>query len=189
MWMVTTEKRRGGQVIWETLSSLKLHSSAVGSDGKESTHNAGDLGSIPGSGRSPGEGNVTQPCILAWEITGTEEPGHLQSMGWQRAGHNWATKPPPKDKLKWKSWIFLCLLWCLWQVLCFRILLGQTIIHWAPIEWTYWASAQHPQIQTKVLISLHPSRVGGSFFSHYLHNQFPLLNLLFLKYIERFLFP
>ena len=27
------------------------------SDGKESTCNAGDLGSIPGLGRSPGEGN------------------------------------------------------------------------------------------------------------------------------------
>ena len=29
----------------------------VGSDGKVSVCNAGDLGSIPGSGRSPGEGN------------------------------------------------------------------------------------------------------------------------------------
>ena len=29
-----------------------------GSDGKASACNAGDLGSIPGSGRSPGEGNV-----------------------------------------------------------------------------------------------------------------------------------
>ena len=28
-----------------------------GSDGKESACNAGDLGSIPGSGRSPGEGH------------------------------------------------------------------------------------------------------------------------------------
>ena len=28
-----------------------------GSDGKESAHNAGDSGSIPGLGRSPGEGN------------------------------------------------------------------------------------------------------------------------------------
>ena len=28
-----------------------------GSDGKASASNAGDLGSIPGSGRSPGEGN------------------------------------------------------------------------------------------------------------------------------------
>ena len=30
------------------------------SDGKESAHNSGDLGSIPGSGRSPGEGNGYQ---------------------------------------------------------------------------------------------------------------------------------
>ena len=29
-----------------------------GSDGKASAYNAGNLGSIPGSGRSPGEGNV-----------------------------------------------------------------------------------------------------------------------------------
>ena len=29
-----------------------------GSDGKASAYNAGDLGSIPGSGRSPGEGNL-----------------------------------------------------------------------------------------------------------------------------------
>ena len=28
-----------------------------GSDGKVSAYNAGDLGSIPGSGRSPGKGN------------------------------------------------------------------------------------------------------------------------------------
>ena len=28
-----------------------------GSDGKTSAYNAGDSGSIPGSGRSPGEGN------------------------------------------------------------------------------------------------------------------------------------
>ena len=30
-----------------------------GSDGKASARNAGDLGSIPGLGRSPGEGNGT----------------------------------------------------------------------------------------------------------------------------------
>ena len=38
-----------------------------GSDGKESACNVGDLGSIPGSGRSPGEGN-THSSILAWRI-------------------------------------------------------------------------------------------------------------------------
>ena len=32
-----------------------------GSDAKESAYNAGDLGSIPGLGRSPGEGNGYPP--------------------------------------------------------------------------------------------------------------------------------
>ena len=36
-----------------------------GSDGKESTYNAGDPGSIPGSGRSPGEGNGN--LLPGWE--------------------------------------------------------------------------------------------------------------------------
>ena len=47
-----------------------------------------DTGSIPGLGRSPGEGNATHPSILAWEIPGTEEPGGLQSMASQTFGHN-----------------------------------------------------------------------------------------------------
>ena len=38
-------------------SSLPLPGFPGGSDGKESACNAGDLGLIPGSGRSPGEGN------------------------------------------------------------------------------------------------------------------------------------
>ena len=34
-----------------------MHVSPGGSDSKESTCNAGNLGSVPGLGRSPGEGN------------------------------------------------------------------------------------------------------------------------------------
>ena len=37
-----------------------------GSDGKESTYNAGYLGLVPGSVRSPGEGIATHSSILAW---------------------------------------------------------------------------------------------------------------------------
>ena len=49
-----------------------------GSEGKASACNAGDLGSIPGSGRSPGEGNgspLQYPCLEnpmdrgAWRVT------------------------------------------------------------------------------------------------------------------------
>ena len=53
-----------------------------GSDGKESVCNTGDLGLIPGPGRSPGERMATHSSILAWrEEAGTEEPGRLWSMG------------------------------------------------------------------------------------------------------------
>ena len=50
-------------------------------DGKASVCNAGDLGLIPGLGRSPGEGMAIHSNILAWKTPQTEEPGELQSMG------------------------------------------------------------------------------------------------------------
>ena len=65
-----------------------------GSDGKESACNTGgarDWASIPGLGRSPGEGMASHSSILAWRSPWTEEPGGLQSMGSQRVRHNWAT--------------------------------------------------------------------------------------------------
>ena len=42
-----------------------------GSAGQESACNAGDLGSIPGLGRSPGEGKGYYSSILAWRIPWT----------------------------------------------------------------------------------------------------------------------
>ena len=59
-----------------------------GSDGKASVCSAGDPGSIPGLGRSAGEGNTAHSSILAWKIPWTAEPGRLQSVGSQRVGHN-----------------------------------------------------------------------------------------------------
>jgi len=46
-----------------------------GSDGKDPACNAGDLGSIPGSGRSLEKGMATHSCMLAWRIPWTEKPG------------------------------------------------------------------------------------------------------------------
>ena len=42
---------------------------------------ARDTGSIPGSGRSPGEGNGNPPSILAWKIPWTEKPGRVTVHG------------------------------------------------------------------------------------------------------------
>ena len=60
------------------LPGAKLWCFPCGSDGKESTCNVGGLGSIPGMGRSPGEGKgylyTEYSSILAW-----------------RLGYDWAT--------------------------------------------------------------------------------------------------
>ena len=55
---------------------------------KASAYNAGDLGSIPRLGRSPGEGRGNPLQYLAWKIPWTEEPGRLRYMGSQRVGHD-----------------------------------------------------------------------------------------------------
>ena len=48
----------------------------------------GDEGSIPGWGRS--QKWHSTPVLLPGKILWAEEPGGLQSMGWQRVRHNWA---------------------------------------------------------------------------------------------------
>ena len=58
------------------------------SDSKASAYNAGDPGSIPGLGRSPGEGNGIPLQYSCLENPWTEEPGGLQSMRSQRVRHD-----------------------------------------------------------------------------------------------------
>ena len=51
-----------------------------GSDGKQSACNVGDLGLIPGSGRSPGGGHAAHSSILIWRIPMDTVPwGHKES--------------------------------------------------------------------------------------------------------------
>ena len=49
---------------------------------------AGDGAQPLGQEDSLEEEMATHSSILAWEITWTEEPGELQSMGSQRVGHD-----------------------------------------------------------------------------------------------------
>ena len=68
-------------------SSLGFPDSSVG---KESTCNAGDPGSIPGSGRSPGEG-IGYPLLYSWASLVVQLVKNLpamwetwvQSLGWE----------------------------------------------------------------------------------------------------------
>ena len=58
------------------------------SSSEESACSAGDLGSIPGPGRSPGEGNGYPLQYSCLKNSMTEETGGLQPMGLQRVRHN-----------------------------------------------------------------------------------------------------
>ena len=53
--------------------------------------NVGSLGSVPGLGRYPGEGNGYPLQYSCLRILHTEETGRLQSTGSQRGGHDCAT--------------------------------------------------------------------------------------------------
>ena len=57
-------KKSGKENIYHATSKMF----PCGSAGKESACNAGDLGLIPGLGRSPGEGKGEYSSILAWRI-------------------------------------------------------------------------------------------------------------------------
>ena len=60
-------------------------------ESEESACNAGDPGSISGSGRSLEKKIATHSSILAWKIPWMEELSGLQSMGLQKVRHDWAT--------------------------------------------------------------------------------------------------
>ena len=78
----TFSSQLGSVFFFSQILSLSFGDFPGGSDGKESACNVGDQGSIPGLGRSPGEGQATHSST--WRIPWAEEPGRLQSMGSQR---------------------------------------------------------------------------------------------------------
>ena len=78
---------RESQVEREKRGVSRVYLRADGSDGKESACSAGDWDSIPGSGRSPGEGNGNPLQYSCLENT-IEEPRRLWSIGLQRVGHD-----------------------------------------------------------------------------------------------------
>ena len=80
------------------------------SNGKESACHAGDLGSVPGSGRSSGEGNGNPLQYSCLENPMDREPGRLHSVGSQRVRREQLTllllllwKPGPNFWLSQKS--------------------------------------------------------------------------------------
>ena len=98
--------------------------------GKESACNAGDLGSIPGSGRSPGEGNGNSLQYSHLENPKNRGAWQATDHGITRVGYNLATKPQAPRKTVWSllkklkiellndltifSWVFTQRKWKCW---------------------------------------------------------------------------
>ena len=72
--------------LWILINWKKTQTLIFGSGGKESTCNSGDLGSIPGWGISPGEGNGNP-----LQYSGLENSMDCIVHGVTRVGHDWAT--------------------------------------------------------------------------------------------------
>ena len=90
--------------IWINLKFFIYLFSGLGGK-KKSACNAGDLGSTPGLGRSPGEGNATHSSILAWKIPWTAEPGGLQSVKFSYSAVSDSLQPhePQHTRPPWPS--------------------------------------------------------------------------------------
>ena len=88
MWV-----RKGqGNKFRAALPSNGLPSSPVG---KQSACSAGDLGLIPGSGRSPGEGNGNPLQYSCLENPMDRGACQATVHGVARVGHNLVMEPPP----------------------------------------------------------------------------------------------
>ena len=77
------------------IKSLLIMGFPCSSVGKEPACSAGDLGLIPGWGRSPGEGSGNPLQYSCLENPMDRGACQATVYGVARVGHNLATKPPP----------------------------------------------------------------------------------------------
>ena len=89
-----------------------MHAFSYSSVGKESACNAGDPGSIPGLGRSPGEGNGNPLQYSCPENPMDRGAWQVAVLGVERVGHDLVTKPHHHtcaQDLKFScQWVWCC---------------------------------------------------------------------------------
>ena len=85
---------------WMRPTYIALRGFPDSSAGKESACSAGDPSSIPGSGRSPGEGNGNPLQYSCLENPMDRGAWRATVHGVARVGHDLVTKPPPYLQVK-----------------------------------------------------------------------------------------
>ena len=82
---ITEDSDCSHEIRRRLLLGRKAKGFSGGTSGKETACDAGDLGLIPGWGRSLGEGNGNPfQYSCPWDFPWTEKPGRLRSLGLQR---------------------------------------------------------------------------------------------------------
>ena len=75
-------------MTWAPAQASRAPDGYVGEEPACSVGDAGGPGLTLGPEDSLEEEMASRSSILAWKIPWMEEPGRLQSMGWQRVGHD-----------------------------------------------------------------------------------------------------
>ena len=72
---------------------------------------------------------ATHSSILVWKIPWTEDPGRLQSMGWPRVRHNWATSLTHTVGV---NLLIFCWAFCIWvhEEYALMIFFSYTVFFW-----------------------------------------------------------
>ena len=133
-----------------------------GSEVKVSARNEGDPGSIPGLGRSPGEGNdnpLQYSCLensmdggVWWAI---------QSMRLQRAGHDWATSLTHSLSSVWGNYLPVIFPHCMGSRNCFpeikilsstSLILNMYLVKVIYRDWMIWFPVQYSYCDSTPLL-------------------------------------
>ena len=123
------------------------------------------------------EGMATHSSILAWRIPWTEEPGGLQSMGWQRIRHDWATKHSSTELEKHLTLLCFLILFLFFRIRCHSLLnisfvertsvgmIDHCSYKYLQLLWMLWTLTQLPHFAPR-LIANSENRVSATNFSH-----------------------
>ena len=135
--------------MWMDISIKGFPSDSVG---KESACNAGDLSSIPGLGRSPGEGNSNPLQYSCLGNPTDRRAWWLQSLGSQRVGHDSVTN------FHFLSWHQTeCAIDPSHLMICGIHILRTGHGHWISTSWTIAQGKMKRLISYEPLVTAFPS--------------------------------
>ena len=104
------------------------------------------------------KGMATHCGILAWGTPWTEEPGGLQSLGPQRAGHDWTTNTEVMEQYYWS--VLFCSAQSLGRLVCMLALNSNVVSQVNGMGWPFTIGPKLSQSQWSPWLIFHGSYLG-----------------------------